>query len=202
MEGYARLRNVFLEIGNEFARDRIINDKNDIFFLKPFEILSLLRDGKSIKHAVYLIGERKAEKVFWESQAAPDLIIEDNMEDSDSQSDIMKGIGCSPGIVEGKARVLIELSEAYSFNPGEILVARYTDPGWTPLFLSCKAVVTEIGGFLSHGATVAREYGIPAVVSVPEATSKIKTGDTIKVNGTKGIITICNKEQNDYSTKR
>ena len=102
----------------------------------------------------------------------------------------LTGIGCSPGTVEGTARVLYDISEANVLKPGEILVAPHTDPGWTPLFLNCKAVVTEIGGFLSHGATVAREYGIPAVANVTGATRFVNTGDVIQVNGTKGLVTI------------
>jgi len=87
--------------------------------------------------------------------------------------------------------VLFDTSEAASLLTGEILIAPHTDPGWTPLFLNCKAVVTEIGGFLSHGATVAREYGVPAVVNVRGATTLIHTGDFIRVDGTNGRVTIC-----------
>ncbi len=109
---------------------------------------------------------------------------------AEQKSDELSGIGCSPGTAEGFARILLDTSEANSLRPGEILVAPHTNPAWTPLFLSCKAIVTEIGGFLSHGATVAREYGIPAVVNVTAATNLIHTGDHIRVDGSSGKITI------------
>jgi len=75
-------------------------------------------------------------------------------------------------------------------NEGEILVAPQTDPGWTPLFQSAKAIVTEVGGLMTHGAVVAREYGIPAVVGVDDATTLINDGDTIRVDGDQGFVVI------------
>ena len=102
----------------------------------------------------------------------------------------LRGIGCSAGIVDGYARVLYDIRDSTSMKQDEILITRFTDPGWTPLFLTCKAVVTEIGGFLSHGATVAREYGIPCIVNVPGVTELVRTGDLIRVDGEKGQIEI------------
>lgn len=78
---------------------------------------------------------------------------------------------------------------------GEILVAPFTDPGWTPLFIHAKGLVLEVGGLLTHGAIVAREYGIPAVVGVERATSKIRTGDRIQVDGSRGIVTIVSRKE-------
>ena len=120
------------------------------------------------------------------------MIVGDTLADIDAQAVHLTGIGCSAGTAKGVARVLFDPSEANILETGEILVARHTDPGWTPLFLRCKAVVTEVGGFLSHGATVAREYGIPAVVNVTGATTRIQTGDYILVDGTDGRITFVN----------
>ena len=89
----------------------------------------------------------------------------------------------------GKARVILDPVSA-QLEPGEILVAPSTDPGWTPLFMTAGALVMEMGGPISHGAVVAREYGIPAVVGVPDATTRIKTGDTLSVDGAAGTIAV------------
>jgi pyruvate,water dikinase len=96
---------------------------------------------------------------------------------------VWHGIGVSSGQVTGIARVIRHPEEGVRLGHGEILVAPSTDPGWTPLFLRAKAVVMEIGGYLSHGAIVAREYGLPAVVNMPGILDHIKDGDTLTVDG-------------------
>lgn len=100
----------------------------------------------------------------------------------------IKGIPGSAGIVTGLARVIIGHNNLQEFIPGEILVTKQTSPAWTPVFMAAKAIITEIGGQLSHAAIVAREYGIPAVVGIPNVTKLIKSGTTIEVNGTKGTV--------------
>jgi pyruvate,water dikinase len=90
-------------------------------------------------------------------------------------------------VVTGKARVVLDPASAH-LEPGEILVAPSTDPGWTPLFLTAGGLVMEMGGPMSHGAIVAREYGIPAVVGVPDATERVETGQRITVDGSGGIV--------------
>jgi pyruvate,water dikinase len=97
------------------------------------------------------------------------------------------GTAASAGEVTGIARVVLDPSDA-RLEPGEILVAPSTDPGWTPLFLTAGALVMEMGGANSHGAVVAREYGIPAVVGVPDATGAIRTGQVITVDGAAGLV--------------
>jgi rifampicin phosphotransferase len=92
------------------------------------------------------------------------------------------------GFVTAKARVVLDPTDA-RLEPGEILVAPSTDPGWTPLFLTASGLVMEMGGAMSHGAVVAREYGIPAVVGVPDATERITTDQQITVDGSAGEIT-------------
>ena len=193
IEGYALLRHIFLEMGNDLEVRGRLQAASDVFFITPSEILALIARDELARQTTELILERKAQHSRWQSQDAPDLIMRDGQENIKPQTGELTGIGCSPGTTEGVARVLLDPSEADALKTGEILVAPHTDPGWTPLFLSCKAVVTEIGGFLSHGATVAREYGIPAVVNVTGATTKICTGDLIRVNGTNGLVTICDK---------
>jgi pyruvate,water dikinase len=102
----------------------------------------------------------------------------------------LRGMAGSRGVASGRARVARTLQEAGSLQPGEILVAITTMPPWTPLFGVAAAVVTESGGPLSHCAIVAREYGIPAVVGAPDATSRITTGQRITVDGSSGVVTI------------
>jgi pyruvate,water dikinase len=101
----------------------------------------------------------------------------------------IQGSAASPGIVEGRAKVVLDPTHAV-LNAGEILVAPFTDPGWTPLFINAKGLVMEVGGLMTHGSVVAREYGIPAVVCVPDATTKIKTGQLVRVNGDEGFVEI------------
>jgi len=99
----------------------------------------------------------------------------------------IRGTPASPGIARGIAHV-IRSPVGARLEPGEVLVAPSTDPGWTPLFLTAGALVMEMGGMMSHGAVVAREYGIPAVVGVPDATDRIATGEHVTVDGSAGTV--------------
>jgi len=101
---------------------------------------------------------------------------------------VLRGIAVSPGRVTGRARVIIDPRIDATIEPGEILVAPVTDAGWTPLFVAAAAIVVDVGGTLSHGSTVAREYGLPAVVNVKHGTRMIRTGQTITVDGTQGLV--------------
>src|SRR5436309_16002401 len=101
----------------------------------------------------------------------------------------LHGSAASPGVVTGRARVISSPQGAH-LEPGEVLVAPSTDPGWTPLFLTAGGLVMEMGGMMSHGAVVAREYGIPAVVAVAGATDQIVTGQRVTVDGSAGTVTL------------
>ena len=180
IEGYSALRSLYLDQAKELVGRGVLADVSDIFFLIPAEI----RAAQKGKNFSSQIKERKSRHKGTMTDIPAETI-------SRTGNSRLCGIPCSPGRVEGIARVLRDISEAGSLEPGEILVAVYTDPGWTPLFLTCKAVVTEIGGFLSHGATVAREYGIPAVTNVKGVTKMIHTGDRICVDGTSGQVMVC-----------
>src|SRR5205807_8522311 len=100
---------------------------------------------------------------------------------------VLAGTAASPGVYEGRVRVSFDPREA-KLAPGEVLVAPGTDPAWTPLFLSAGALVMEIGGMISHGSVVAREYGIPAVVGVAGATQQLRTGQRVRVDGENGLV--------------
>jgi phosphoenolpyruvate synthase/pyruvate phosphate dikinase len=99
------------------------------------------------------------------------------------------GLAVSAGIVEGRARVLHDLAQA-DLEAGDILVTTYTDPSWTPVFVALAGLVTEVGGLMTHGAVIAREYGLPAVVGVVDATRLVRDGQQIRVNGTDGYVEI------------
>jgi pyruvate,water dikinase len=97
------------------------------------------------------------------------------------------GLPVSVGTIEGRARVILDLADA-ELEPGDILVTPYTDPSWTPLFVAISGLVTEVGGQMTHGAVIAREYGLPAVVGVQSATQLIRDGQRIRVHGTEGYV--------------
>ena len=99
------------------------------------------------------------------------------------------GLPVSSGTIEGRARVILDMAEA-DLEPGDILVTAYTDPSWTPLFVAIAGLVTEVGGRMTHGSVIAREYGLPAVVGVVRATRLIRDGQRIRVHGTEGYVEI------------
>ena len=99
------------------------------------------------------------------------------------------GLPVSGGVIEGRARVILNMEDAV-LEDGDILVTSFTDPSWTPLFVSIKGLVTEVGGLMTHGAVIAREYGLPAIVGVENATRLIKDRQKIRVHGTEGYVEI------------
>lgn len=189
MTGYASIRIVLLEYGRDFCKRSIIDVEDDIFYLYMAEIRKIAENNCSNEDMRNVVLQRKKEREKQLSLSCPYATNGNGNYDSNENSPFLSGIPCSPGVVEGKVRILMSISDSEKLHSDEILVTPHTDPGWTPLFLACKGVVTEIGGFLSHSATVAREYGVPAVFGVPHATKILKTGDTIKIDGSSGIIT-------------
>jgi pyruvate,water dikinase len=112
----------------------------------------------------------------------------------DSHAKVLKGIAASSGVVRGKARVILRTDDNQCVAPGEILVAPFTDPAWTPYFVTAAGVVMDQGGIISHGSIIAREYGLPAVVNVGHATQVIRTGQVIEVDGNSGQVTLMEAE--------
>ncbi|MEY2414984.1 MAG: rifampicin phosphotransferase, partial [Ilumatobacteraceae bacterium] len=108
---------------------------------------------------------------------------------ADLPTTALVGVAVSAGTIEGRARVILDIAEA-ELEPGDILVTAYTDPSWSPLFVAIDGLVTEVGGLMTHGAVIAREYGLPAVVGVENATRLIRDGQRIRVNGTDGYVEI------------
>jgi pyruvate,water dikinase len=191
MEGYEALRHCFLELGDRLRTAGVLNSKEDIFFLTAGEALAAGRDGTVNAEGIWTkVNRRRMERACQQRFQPPKVIVgnDGSWASDDNGMETLQGIGCSPGYAVGKARVIRDVAMASHLEPGEILVAPSTDPGWTPLFLTAAAVVTDIGGFLSHGATVAREYGIPAVVNTKRASGLVKNGQVIIVDGNQGIV--------------
>jgi rifampicin phosphotransferase len=186
----ARVRELLWPVGEELAQAGRLEKAGDIFFVSVPEAWAGLA-GEDLRA---IVSERRA---VYEQETrrkhVPRLLLSDGTEPSADRDeaagaeDVLRGTPASGGVVSGKARVILDPGSAH-LEPGEILVAPSTDPGWTPLFLTAGGLVMEMGGPMSHGAIVAREYGIPAVVGVPDATERIETGQKITVDGSDGIV--------------
>ena len=194
---FARARKLLWFVGEALARAGQVEAAEDIFFLTPQEARAAL-EGADMRTT---IRERRAEYEHeLKRHHIPRVLLSDGTEPtaetrSTSTADtLLRGTPASAGSVTAQARVILDPTGA-RLSPGEILVAPSTDPGWTPLFLTASGMVMEMGGAMSHGAVVAREYGIPAVVGVPGATERIATGQRITVNGSEGTVTL--EGQND-----
>ncbi len=191
----ASIRSILLELGRKLAAGSLIADYNDVFFLRLDELGPLAR-GQSAIDIKEIIAARQTEYKKWQSITPPNLIIGKFDPDRYVPEEVManvqqlKGLAVSPGVVSGKARVILRADINEQVQAGEILVAPFTDPGWTPYFIPAAGIVMDQGGLLSHGAIIAREYGIPAVVNVGNATKIIKTGQTIHVDGDRGVVKI------------
>ncbi len=193
-------RRVLLEIGRRLCDKGWLGNEGEIFYLTLPELESFARHDFLETRIKELVGKRKS---AWQKHQCinPPLIIRSDGKRIEFQPDtkekegalILQGAAASRGKVTGTARLIMDPADGSEFNKGEILVAPYTDPGWTPLFLTAKALVMEAGGIFSHGAVVAREYGIPALVGVKGAVEKIKTGDKITVDGNEGQVIIHNR---------
>ncbi|MCU0607083.1 MAG: PEP-utilizing enzyme [Candidatus Edwardsbacteria bacterium] len=186
-------RRIILEAGRRYAAAGLIDAADDIFFLTIPEVEERERaPGRAPDEIKRLVRERRA---AWERQvgmAAPFIVRSDGKPwrpaEAGDGGAVLRGVAASSGVATGIARIVREPAEAGRFVPGEILVAPYAEPGWAPLFLLARAVVMEVGGSLCHGAIVAREYGIPAVVGVTGATGRIRDGDVITVDGDRGEV--------------
>ena len=187
----ARLRRELALVGAELAARGVIATPDDVFFLTLREARSAV-GGDDMRDLVRQRREEYAHEM--RRRHVPRVLLSDGTEPEAQLTSAQKvdgaltGTPASAGSVTGQARVIMDPVGAH-LEPGEILVAPSTDPGWTPLFLTAGGLVMEMGGANSHGAVVAREYGIPAVVGVNGATSQLSTGQTITVDGTNGVIT-------------
>jgi pyruvate,water dikinase len=191
----AILRRAALEAGERLRTRDLLANSEDVFFLRLDELMPALRDGRAFDVPA-VVAARKAEHERLRALDPPPVVVGEYKPQASGEvpsflpGRTLRGVAVSPGVVIGKARVVARLETADRIEPGEILVAPFTDPGWTPLFLAAAGVVVDIGGLFSHGSVVAREYGLPAVVNVGPATRLIRTGQRIQVDGNHGVVTI------------
>jgi pyruvate,water dikinase len=187
-----------LKTGRELVEHGELDQPDDLFYLSFIEIQSFANHEK--KNWRELISNRRL--VYQQEilrRQIPRLLLSDGRSFYEGlkslDNDLRKILGSpvSPGVAEGKVRIVLNPIHAH-LKPGEILVCPGTDPSWTPLFLSASGLVMETGGMMTHGAVVAREYGIPAIVGVDQATQRLKTGMLIRIDGSQGTIAILEKE--------
>jgi pyruvate,water dikinase len=185
MLGYEQIRRALVELDNRYKLD------DGIFYLVPDELDQLINGEKYSD----VIAARKTQRKLLLQIEMPDVIFSDSLDRigaalSVDAADTYTGVGVSAGVAKGRARVLLKPSDIQPSERDYILVCPSTDPAWTPLFLHAAGLVMERGGLLSHGAVVAREYGVPAVVNIPNATQKIADGQTLQIDGSQGTVSI------------
>jgi pyruvate,water dikinase len=189
---YYVYKKALLQEAGRMVRAGVIHESEDIYYLTFEE----LREGVRTNKLDYqVINKRKDEFVIFEKLTPPRVftsdgeIIAGKYRKENLPAGALAGLAVSSGVAVGRARVIINMEDA-ELEEGDILVTSFTDPSWTPLFVSIKGLVTEVGGLMTHGAVIAREYGLPAIVGVEDATKLIKDGQRIRVHGTDGYVEI------------
>ncbi|HEX6747006.1 MAG TPA: rifamycin-inactivating phosphotransferase [Longimicrobium sp.] len=189
---YFVYKQALMEEAERLVRARVLREKEDIFFLKFQELHDVVRTRQADDQ---LIRNRKEAFRSYQALTPPRVLTSEgeavagSYRREDLPAGALVGLPVSAGTIEGRARVILDMAEA-DLEPGDILVTAYTDPSWTPLFVAIEALVTEVGGLMTHGAVIAREYGLPAVVGVEHATRLIRDGQWIRVHGTEGYVEI------------
>jgi rifampicin phosphotransferase len=189
---YFVYKQALLEEAERLVQAHVLGDKEDIFYLTFEELHDLVRTNQVDDQ---LLRQRKDAFKSYQALTPPRVLTSDGeviagaYRREDVPAGALVGLAVSAGTVEGRARVVLDMAEA-DLEPGDILVTAYTDPSWTPLFVAIGGLVTEVGGLMTHGAVIAREYGVPAVVGVEHATRLIRDGQRIRVHGTDGYIEI------------
>lgn len=189
---YFVYKQALLKEAEQLVQASVIHEKEDIYYLTFEELHEVVRTNKL---DYQIISKRKDDYKFFEKLTPPRVITSDGeiitgeYKRENLPDKAIVGLPVSTGVIEGRARVILNMEDA-DLEDGDILVTAFTDPGWTSLFLSIKGLVTEVGGLMTHGAVIAREYGLPAVVGVENATKLIKDGQRIRVHGTEGYIEI------------
>jgi pyruvate,water dikinase len=187
---YFVYKKALLKEAEQLVQANVIHEKEDIYYLTFEELREVVRTNKL---DYQIISKRKDEYKLYEKLTPPRVITSDGeiiageYKRENLPAEAIVGIPVSSGVIEGRARVILDMEEA-DLEDGDILVTAFTDPSWTPLFVSIKGLVTEVGGLMTHGAVIAREYGLPAVVGVDNATKLIKDGQRIRVHGTEGYV--------------
>ena len=197
---YTRLRHVALALGERLVEQQALQARDDVFYLTIDESIALAQGDDALRPQLRAaIVSRRAEFQACEAASPPDQFslaagtawVQDSGPPPGGEprpGATMKGIGACGGSVVGPAAVVLDVTQADTLSAGAILVTRQTDPGWAAVFFLVKGLVVERGGMLSHGAIIAREYGIPAVVGVRGATQWIRNGDRVRVDGDAGLV--------------
>ncbi|MED0932122.1 phosphoenolpyruvate synthase [Bacillus mobilis] len=189
---YFIYKQALLKEAEQLVQSGVIHEVDDIYYLTFEELYEVVRMNKLDYE---LIHKQKNEYKLYEKLTPPRIMTSDGeiitgkYKRENIPADAIVGLPVSSGVIEGRARVILNMEEA-NLEEGDILVTAFTDPGWTPLFVSIKGLVAEVGGLMTHGAVIAREYGLPAVVGVENATKLIKDGQRIRVHGTEGYIEV------------
>jgi phosphoenolpyruvate synthase/pyruvate phosphate dikinase len=170
----------------------VIREIDDIYYVTVPELREVVRTNQLDPH---LVDARRAEHERNRKLTPPRVMTSDGeiiagtYNRGDLPAGALVGLAVSAGVVEGRARVLADMADG-ELEAGDILVTAFTDPSWTPAFVTISGLVTEVGGLMTHGAVIAREYGLPAVIGVENATRSIKDGQRIRVHGTDGYVEI------------
>jgi rifampicin phosphotransferase len=189
---YFVYKQALLEEAVRLVQARVLREKEDIFYLTFQELHDVVRTNHADDQ---LIGQRKEAFRSYQALTPPRVFTSDGeviagaYRRDDVPTGALVGLPVSAGTIEGRARVILDMAEA-DLEPGDILVTAYTDPSWSPVFVAITGLVTEVGGAMTHGAVIAREYGLPAVVGVEHATRLIRDGQRIRVHGTDGYVEI------------
>jgi rifampicin phosphotransferase len=189
---YFVYKQALLKESERLVHAHVFREQEDIFYLRFSELHDVVRANHVDDQ---LIRERKDAFRSYQALTPPRVLTSDGegiagaYRRDDVPTGALVGLPVSAGIIEGRARVILDMAQA-DLEPGDILVTAYTDPSWTPLFVAIKGLVTEVGGLMTHGAVIAREYGLPAVVGVVDATRLIPDGQQIRVHGTDGYVEI------------
>lgn len=187
---YFQYKRALLEEAERLVREGVLSMPEDIYYLSLEELHDVVRTKRADER---LIRQRQEAFRSYQALSPPRVLTSDGEVLSGTYRrdhlppGALVGLGVSAGVVEGRARVISTMAEA-ALEPGDVLVTTYTDPSWTPLFVGLRGLVTEVGGLMTHGAVIAREYGVPAVVAVERATLLIRDGQRIRVNGTDGLV--------------
>jgi rifampicin phosphotransferase len=195
---FGRTRQIFVELGKRFYGQDVLNAPKDIFYLELTEILGFIDGTATCTDLKGLVAVRQAEFERYRQLPAPGdrfethgIVYQNSFQPKavvkPANGDSLQGMGCCPGIVRAPVQVITDPRQA-TLRQGSILVAERTDPGWIMLFPAAAGLLVERGSLLSHSAIVAREMGIPAIVSIPQVTQWLKDGDWVEMDGSTGIV--------------
>jgi len=189
---YKIYKKALKRIADTLIANGVIKEPDDMYYMYFDELKKTVAENV-LDYSI--IEKRKREYAHFEKMTPPRIIVSDGyvpsvkISSANIPEGALSGIPVSSGIIEGRARVILSMNDAKVEN-GDILVTQFTDPSWTPLFVTIKGLITEVGGFTTHGAVITREYGLPGVVGIENATKIIKDGQKIRLNGTDGYVEI------------